>query len=247
VLLSLFNFSCKAQISASRIKIVKPTIEQEATSIWRTINDITFFENQGYTINLPKDSLIDRLIVKSKEGKFGNEDLPVIYDFVENKIYDQNDYDKAIQKLTDHTRLIDSLVDKISATSKDWDWKFKLFDEYKIVFTLYGTGGSYDPDEGLITLLTNKEGNFMNYENPANTVIHEIVHIGIEHSIIRKYNVTHPLKERIADNFVHLNYGESLPNYKVQQMGDERLDAYIKDKDDFKDLETVIEKILNDN
>ncbi|MEM1260673.1 MAG: hypothetical protein AAGH81_19270, partial [Bacteroidota bacterium] len=50
---------CNAQMKKDRIEIVLPTIQQEATSIWRTINDIAFFEKQGYQINLPEDTLID--------------------------------------------------------------------------------------------------------------------------------------------------------------------------------------------
>lgn len=237
--------SCESQTSVSRIEIVQPNIEQEATSIWRTINDITFFEKQGYTINLPKHSLIDSLITKSKNGTFGNEDFASIYTLVETKVFDKRNYELAIQKVTNQTELINNLIYVIDSSKSEWDWEFNLFDKYQIIFTLYGTGGSYDPDEGTITLLTNKKGDFMNYKNPANTIIHEITHMGMEYSIVRKYSVAHGLKERIVDTFVYLMFKEKLPEYKIQNMGDNKIDKYLNKKEDINYLKASVSEFLN--
>ncbi|WP_281990064.1 hypothetical protein [Aquimarina aggregata] len=245
VFFSLTCLGCKSQTSVSRVEIVEPTIEQEATSIWRTINDITFFEKQGYKINLPKDSLIDSLITKSKNGTFGNEDFNTIYTLVETKIFDKKNYEPAIQKVTNQTELISSLVYEIDTSKHQWHWNFNMFDKYRIIFTLFGTGGSYDPDEGTITLLTNMKGDFMNYKNPVNTIIHEITHMGMEYSIVRKYNLTHGLKERIVDTFIHIMFKEQLPEYKIQNMGDTKIDKYFNQKKDIDSLNTTLSKFLN--
>ena len=245
VIISMICLSCESQTSVSRIEIVQPNIEQEATSIWRTINDITFFEKQGYTINLPKHSLIDSLITKSKNGTFGNEDFASIYTLIETEIFDKEFYELAIQQVTNQTELINDLISVIDSSKNKWDWKFNMFDKYRIIFTLYGTGGSYDPDEGTITLLTNKKGGFMNYKNPANTIIHEITHIGMEYSIVRKYNVSHGLKERIVDTFVYLMFKEKLPEYKIQNMGDNKIDNYLNKKEDIDYLNTTVSEFIN--
>ncbi len=245
VIISMICLSCESQTSVSRIEIVQPNIEQEATSIWRTINDITFFKKQGYNINLPKHSLIDSLITKSKNGTFGNEDFAGIYTLVETEIFDKKNYELAIQKVTNQTGLINNLIYVIDSSKSEWDWKFNMFDKYRIIITLYGTGGSYDPDEGTITLLTNKKGDFMNYENPANTIIHEITHIGMEYSVIRKYSVTHGLKERIVDTFVYLMFKEKLPEYKIQSMGDSEIDKYLNKKKDINSLNATISEFVN--
>lgn len=237
--------SCESQTSVSRIEIVQPNIEQEATSIWRTINDITFFEKQGYTINLPKHSLIDSLITKSKNRTFGNEDFAAIYTLVETKVFDQKNYGLAIQKVTNQTELINNLIYVIDSSKSEWDWKFNMFDKYRIIFTLYGTGGSYDPDVGTIILLTNKKGDFMNYKNPANTIIHEITHMGMEYSIVRKYNVAHGLKERIVDTFVYLMFKEKLPEYKIQNMGENKIDKYLNKKEDIDSLKATVSELVN--
>ncbi|MBL4708456.1 MAG: hypothetical protein JKY48_08475 [Flavobacteriales bacterium] len=241
----IISFSCKSQTRVSRIEIVQPTVEQEATSIWRTINDITFFEKQGYTIKLPKDSLIDSLITKSKNGAFGNEDFPVIYTLVETKVFKQKNYAQAKLEVENQIDLINDFVSEIDTKKSQWDWKFKMFDKYKVVFTLYGTGGSYDPDEGVITLFTNIEGGFMKYKNPAYTIIHEITHMGMEYSIVRKYKLAHGLKERIVDTFVYLMFQEKLPEYKIQNIGDENIDRHLNKKRDIESLNSIISEFVN--
>lgn len=246
VVFSITSLGCKSQTSISRIEIVQPAIEQEAASIWRTINYITFFEEQGYTINLPKDSLIDSLILKSKNRTFGNEDFSAIYAFVETKVFDRKNYEQAIQKVENQIDLINNFVYEIDSNKNQWDWNFKMFDKYKVVFTLYGTGGNYDPDEGTITLFTNKEGSFMNYENPANTIIHEITHMGMEYSIVQKYNLSHGLKERVVDTFVYLMFQEKLPKYKIQNMGNDKINTYLKSKNDLDSLAYIIQSINKD-
>ncbi len=75
--------SCFSKVQSDNFSVRIPTIEQEATSIWRTINDIEFLEKQGYRINLPENDLIQSLILKSKNGEFGNDDFPEIYNLLE--------------------------------------------------------------------------------------------------------------------------------------------------------------------
>ena len=85
----------------------------------------------------------------------------------------------------------------------------------------------------------------MNYKNPANTIIHEITHIGMEYSIVRKYNISHGLKERIVDTFVYLMFKEKLPEYKIQNMGDNKIDKYLNKKEDIDSLNTTVSKFMN--
>lgn len=245
VVFSLCTFSCKSQTQQSRIEIVPASIELEATSIWQSINNIIFFEKQAYTVNLPEGSLIDSLLIKSKLGNFGNEDYQRIYSFLEAKVFKQSNYEKAKLKLENQIDFINDLISEIDSKKHLWDWEFKTFDRYKVVFTLYGTGGSYDPNTGVINVLTNKEGEFMNYKNPANTIIHEITHIGMEQSIIRKYNLPHGLKERLVDSFVSLMFREKLPEYKIQNMGDIRIDDYLKKQEDLNSLNAIISEFVN--
>ncbi|MEL6943045.1 MAG: hypothetical protein AAFO82_10275, partial [Bacteroidota bacterium] len=224
-----------------------PTIEQEATSIWRTINDIEFLEGQGYNIHLPEHAVIDSLIEKSKNKTFGNSDFESIYTLLESGVYSKSTYEAAFEKVNLQKELINSLVTRLKHTRDQWKWKFKTFEAYKIVFTLYGTGGSYDPDLGIVTLFTNKDGRFMNYDSPANTILHEIVHMGIEESIVQKFNLSHGLKERIVDTITYLLFKEELPDYRIQQMGDPKIDQYLSNIDDLGRLSILIKEYQEEN
>lgn len=236
----LASIPCWSQETGMRFSVNIPTIEQEATSIWKTINDIEFFEKQGYTINLPKDKLIDSLIIKSKKGTFGNIDYSSIYGLLESKIFSESDYLLALAEVQEQEQLINRMILQIDSLKKFWDWDFGMHKNYAVVFTLYGSGGSYDPTSGTVTLFATKDGGFKNYRNPSNTIIHEIVHIGIENSIVQKYNLPHTLKERIVDAIVFLLFNDLLPEYKIQNMGDTKIDDYLKDKTDINNLGKIL-------
>ena len=46
--LLLLGSKAISQQNPIEIEIMPPSVEQEATSVWRTINDIAFFEKQGF-------------------------------------------------------------------------------------------------------------------------------------------------------------------------------------------------------
>lgn len=243
IALLMILVSCQSK-SQHRIKIKIPTAKTEAEYIWRTIQDINFFETHNYQVSLPKGYLIEQLKQKSKSANLNNGDYEKLERFVQDSIYDEKDYQMGYEKISNELGLIDKMVNQIDQTNFDWD--FKEFETYNVNLTLYGPGGSYNPDEGSILIYTTPMGQFKNYDNPANTIIHEVVHIGIEEAIISKYEVPHSLKERIVDIFVSLNFGQYLPEYRIQDMGDNRIDQYIKKITDFKDLDKAVAEILNE-
>jgi hypothetical protein len=242
--LVLLSFLISPELSCQdRIQINIPSAKSEAEYIWRTIQDIHFFEEHNYQVSLPKGQLIETLKEKSKSGNLNNEDYDQLEKFVKDSVYNEADYQKGYEKIAGELALINKLINQIDQS--DFNWKYNEFDTYPVNLTLYGPGGSYNPDEGSILIFTTSKGQFKSYENPSNTIIHEVIHIGIEKSIIAKYNVPHALKERIVDTFVSLNFGQYLPDYKVQDMGDNRADKYLKRKTDFKKLDEIVERIMN--
>ena len=60
---------------------------------------LLFLKSKAYTINLPKDEIIDTLITKSKNGTFGNDDFSTIYNLLENRIFNSEDYIEAAKKV----------------------------------------------------------------------------------------------------------------------------------------------------
>ena len=229
--------------SQSRILINIPTAEEESEYIWNTIQDINFFEENNYQISLPKGLIIKNLKAKSKQGILTETDYKKLKTFIKDSIYNKADYQKGYQKIEKELQLINKIINEISVL--DFNWSFKQFDTYNVNLTLYGPVGSYNPEDGSILIYTTLEGGFKSYDNPVNTTIHEITHIGIEKAIITKFKVPHALKERIVDTFVFLNFNNYLPNYKIQDMGDKRIDQYLKTKIDIKTLDRFVELIVN--
>lgn len=219
-----------------------PSAQAEAEYIWRTIQDTKFFEEHHYQVSLPKGILIDKLKQKAKSGKLTNEDYLALKQFVIDQVYHKIAYQKGYEKIQQQIALLNNMINTLRETTFDWD--FKHFETYTINLTLYGPGGSYNADEGSILIFTTTDGRFKSYENPANTIIHEIVHIGIEKAIIKMYNVPHPLKERIVDTFVCLNFGQYLPTYKIQDMGEKRTDQHLQKVNDLKSLDQIVAKVL---
>ncbi len=72
--------------------------------------------------------------------------------------------------------------------------------QYRIFFTKYGTGGSYDMPDTVIVNLNKVSGISM-----VKTVVHEIIHLGIE-KYIDEYAIDQPTKERIVDLFFVKNF-----------------------------------------
>jgi hypothetical protein len=236
-----------SQISAwgqSRIQVNVPTAAQEADYIWRTIRDISFFEKYKYQVSLPKGNLIESLKKKARAKQLSDEDYATLKKFVVDKVYQKADYQKGYQLIKQNEKLLNRLIHQLRKNLPKC-WKFKLFPTYQVNLTLYGSGGSYDPDRGSIIIFATRDGRFKQYKNPANTIIHEIVHMGLEYPIIRKYKVPHGSKERIVDTFVWLHFKKHLPEYYIQNMGDKRLDVYLKQVKDLENLESIVKKVLS--
>lgn len=234
--------SCQLK-SQNRIKVNIPSVKTESEYIWRTIQDIKFFEAHNYQVSLPKGDLIEALKEKSKSAQLNNEDYERLVHFVKDSVYRASDYQKGYEKITKELRFVNKMINQIDKSKFSWD--FKEFETYTVNLTLYGPGGSYDSEDGSILIYTTSNGQFKQYDNPSNTIIHEIVHIGIEKAIITEYSVPHALKERIVDTFVSLNFGQYLPDYTIQDMGDKRIDPYLKNIADLKVLDKTVDRILN--
>lgn len=224
-----------------RIQINIPTAQAEAAYVWRNIQDIAFFEEHGYDLSLPKGALIDSLITKVKANQLSENDFPALQRFMESQVYNRETYLAAYAKIENRKPLINEMIRELETIEKDWD--FKSFDVYQVNLTLYGPGGSYNPDDGSILIYTTANGGFKNYVDPANTIIHEVIHIGIENAIVSAFNIPHPTKERIVDHFVLLNFKDRLPDYRMQNMGNTEIDSLLKEKKDLKQLAELLKEL----
>ena len=243
-LISLLLFASILHVHCQdRIRVNIPSATAETEYIWWTLQETRFFEEYGYTVSLPDGALIDQLKEKSKGSTLTDEDYEQLERYVRDSIYNEEDYQLGYKKILKEVQLLNRMINCLDTTNYPWD--FRIFNPYTVNLTLYGPGGSYNPDEGSILVYTTPSGQFKGYENPANIIIHEAVHIGIETSIILKYNVPHALKERIVDTFVSLHFGQYLPQYNIQNMGDTRSDEHLKTISDLTRLDRIVEELIN--
>ncbi len=228
--------------SRDKVEVKVPTAQEEAQYVWMNLKDISFFDQNNYQLSWPEGDFINGLLLKSRNHQLSGADYDSLLSEMVQKIYQKEDYQEAFQKIEEQLPFINEMISELPDSLGVVD--FMNFPLYKIKLTLYGPGGSYNPQKGSLLLFATKGGDFKMYTNPAYTIIHEIVHMGIEESLIQKYNVPHALKERIVDSFVLLYFGDRLPGYKKQEMGWENLDRSLKSKDDLARLPEIIQEIL---
>jgi len=234
----------KSSWAQDAIMMRASSLEEEVDYIWRNIQDISFFKENGYDVAFPKLEHIKVLKEKSRAGKLDDDDYSKLKSIFSDSVYRPSNYQAGLEKLAQNQQLIETMIQDLKKL--DLNWKFKFHRPYVVKLTLYGPGGSYDPDSGHILLFTTRDGKFKQYEDPACTIIHEVVHMGIEQSLIQKFNVSHTLKERIVDQFVLLNFQEYLPEYRVQDMGDYRADQFMQSKEDLQHLHQTLQNALSE-
>lgn len=228
-------------LAKERVQVRIPTAAEETELVWRTIKDISFFERNKYQLALPDGPFMDTLLQKARAGHLEAADKAALGQYIETRVYKREDYLKGLAKVEAAKGKIGRLITKLGPQVYPG---FKTFDVYTVRLTLYGPGGTYDDKTGGVMLYTTTAGAFKGYDEPAPVILHEIVHIGIHQSIVRRCDVPHALKERIVDRFVWLLFGTDLPEYMIQDMGETRIDAYLQQLSDLRNLDAYVVEIL---
>lgn len=232
------------EIEYPKITIRAHTLDEEVNYTWTRIKRIDFFNRFGYNLSLPETETMKLIINKSMEKELEDrgfealmEELSKVYkiDFYQNGI---NSIRDSVSIAKDSFKVFEKYVQK---------WGFKLYGEYIIKLTRFGPGGSYDSDCGHVIIKTVRDGIASKRKNPAEIVVHEIIHIGIEDVIIKRYNIPHEVKERIVDKFISYHFKELFPDYIMWNKGDTRIDKYIEHDDSWDRLPYYIEKFVNEN
>lgn len=243
ILLFIFGLCACQPKAPNRIQTHIPTPEEEAEYVWSNLQDIAFFEENGYTVSFPVGKLIEELKTKAKNKELTDEDFNKLSAYLRDSVYQKADYLKGQEKVDAEMTVLNGMIEDLEKATRNWN--FQSFDTYTVNLTLYGPGGSYNNQNGHILLFTTPKGDFKQYEKAAPTLIHEIVHIGIENPIVQAFQVPHTLKERIVDHIVLLRFGEQLPEYNLQEMGETRIDDYLTDKDSIQKLDEFVQEIMN--
>ena len=221
---------------------IRPQNQDEAFScIKKLIDRLPFFKKNGYHIKLPAlpefEELLQKDIIISEEEK--DKLSKAFY----ANIYDLSMFDSSLAVLKKSNEIIRNVCEKLLILNINWG--FKIFDKYEVLLTLYGPGGRYYffKNHGFVELLTTARGTFgchPGYE----TIIHEIVHLGIEEIIVQKYRLKHWEKERIVDLICSLYLKDLLPKYKVNEKGDQKIDAFVNEAAIVQDLPSAIAQFI---
>jgi hypothetical protein len=217
------------------------TVEEEANYVWHLIHKIDFFNQNGYRISLPSHSMIDDLKTKSLQHQLQPEDYGRLKEVFAEEIYRPDSYEPGLLKLEEaREKVLKCFPVFINYRDK---WGFKIFPQYKVRLTLYGPGGSYNNLRGEIIMLTTETGGFARTE-PSMVIVHEMVHIGIEEKIVKKYDLAHWVKERIVDKFVDYHFKSLFPDYQMSYKGDTTIDPYLNHPDSWERLPSYIRKYV---
>jgi hypothetical protein len=156
-------------------------IENEVDRVINTLKRLPWYKEQEYSESF----------AKLPKGVTGDLDLKDIETII-NVEFDCQKYEEYKNYIESEWGNLSSQLMKLKEISA-----FNLNNHYTLILTRYGSGGSYDSKQGLV--ISNID--FRSKDEIMGTIIHEIIHIGIQH-LIDRYNVRHWYKERLVDLLV---------------------------------------------
>ncbi|MEA2088681.1 MAG: hypothetical protein U9O55_02485 [Patescibacteria group bacterium] len=220
--------------STNKIIVRVQTADEEFEYLMKVLNKMDFYNQHGYKIPIPDHPFF--LNISNNLGLIESLDAGEARGIFKKEVYNPSFFENGIKTVNKNIELVEKAVKKM----EKWkNWKFKLFPKYEVRLTLYGPGGSYDFNHGNIIMKTKKNGEFGRV--PYHTIVHEIIHIGIEESIVKKFELTHVEKEGLVDSICANYFGDMLIDYRVQNLGEKKVFALI-DKDNIMKLPEIIRK-----
>lgn len=221
--------SAEAISAEGHFKVIMPTVESEADRVWGTLQDMEFFDKYGYTSGLvfPSTPLMTELIQKGRDKTLRDADYAALLAAMKT-VYCAEDYEGSFQKVVASFAALEKGIPVFQKYESKW--QFKTFPTYTVQLTHFGTGGSYDPENGAVILWTEKSGTLP--VDILGVILHEATHIGIE-DLVQKYSLDQPVKERIVDKFVLTHFLSLDPDYQVQpgDLTDASIDRYLDSND----------------
>lgn len=216
-------------IRNAQIEIKIPTSQEEFGNAIYYISETDFFEEKWYSISLPKHKIFDD--IKKDYRNISNYDLTYIKDIYEKEEFSEDKYFDIKNEINSNLDFLNQGITEIKLLRNYFD--FKIFDKYIIKPTLYWPWWNYNyGDWSMLIRIWDS--------NILNTILHEIIHIGIEKSIIQKYNLTYEEKERIV-NLIELY----LLNFNIEQnIWDSKINDFIKDIESIHNLPQTIERYI---
>ncbi|MEM8932633.1 MAG: hypothetical protein AAGE94_15730 [Acidobacteriota bacterium] len=182
----------------------------------RTLGDMEFFRANGYDVALP-----DHPAFAPDAPSIGSAEVFAA------EVYDATIFERAIAVLTADREILSAALEWFATKTVGVEG-FRAFDRYEVTLTLYGPGGSYDPDTGGIVLFTTPDGRFKG-GGGTYTIVHEMMHLAVEEGLVQRFGLGHWETERLVDLLVQREFSDTLIDYRLQSQGDAALDAVVAD------------------
>lgn len=223
----VFDIACDTK--QANILFRAQTNQEAFSFVLYLIKKLSWFENNGYIVGLPKHTAFK--ILYDNRDSIANVtecELERIKHIFNKEIYNYQDFHLGLQLLQVYNEILVTVISRLHELHNQWD--FRLMKHYEVVLTLYGPGGNYHfkDETGYIIMKIdqkiNSDGTLKS--STLGTIIHEMVHIGIE-EFVQEYKLTHWEKERIVDLICYNCFSDIIPEYHMQKKADTKVDAFI--------------------
>ncbi len=199
-----------------KIIVRAQTADEEFDYLIKVLGKMSFYNEHGYKIPIPNHPFF--LKISNDLDSLKSLDLKEARGIFKKEVYNYEYFKNGLEVIIQEIYLAEKAIKKM----EEWkSWGFKLLPKYEVRLTAYGPGGSYDCNHGNIIIKTKQNGTFK--RNPIHTIVHEIVHIGIEECIIKKFELTHIEKEGIVDAICANYFKDILVDYIIQERGDKNI------------------------
>ena len=191
-------------------------IESEVSRVKETIDNLEWLTENNYRFLLPNNINIKDANIEIIRKSVADEYNLNIYQVAKSAI---------LKSWEGNSGLIRRINQKMNGSY--------MLDKITVVLTRYGTQGSYLTPNSAIINISKVPPEFL-----IKTVIHESLHLMIEH-LIKKYSVNHWVKERIVDLIMDLEYKS---RFKMQLLPDWVLSVDTIFKEHYPDLTLIAKK-----
>lgn len=216
------------------------TPEESFSFLSYTVGRLPWYREQGYQVTLPTHPALQSW--QESTSPLSENKIEEIKPLFFSEVYSEDAYALSLPQVKATEQTVQEGLEKFKPLQQNWG--FNLRDDYHVVLTLYGPGGCYDPNKGQIILMTTEQGRF-GMRPVDETILHEIVHIGIEEMIVQKHQLSHWEKERVVDLICQNILGDLFPNYRMQNKGDLRIDEFVNSHTINKSLDSAIDAYTN--
>ncbi|MBF0299894.1 MAG: hypothetical protein HQK51_14305 [Oligoflexia bacterium] len=219
--------------------------EESFQNLLWVLGRMNFYLENKYVVPLPNNKSFKELAENpEKINTINTIDKEMYYEIFLSEIYKPIPTDIVSKIINNKHDFYSSIFIELKKLNKNWN--FKIFDVYNLILVLWSPGGSYHTGTGAILRRVDEEGRpdttFRQDFNDG--IVHEIIHIGIEEVIVRKYKLEHWEKEFLVDTICKLYLGNLMPQYHTQSQGKnyERMNEFVTYNTIQKNLPEAIQK-----